>query len=211
MGLKVVAGLGNPGSAYVRTPHNVGFEVLDLLAARLDGAWREQARFNACLARIKRGGADLLLVKPQTFMNLSGESIGALLRYYDVAPADLVVVSDDADLPAGRLRVRPEGGAGGHRGLRSVIEACGTEAFARVRVGIGRGAAGAGLTGYVLSRLDPVHEAAVRRTLEVAADAVLCLVAQGVTDAMNRFNGWDATGADPTGTNERGSTHDEEV
>ena len=204
MGLKLVAGLGNPGAAYVRTPHNVGFEVLDHLAARLDGAWREQARFKACVARVKVAGAELLLAKPQTFMNASGEAIGALLRYYAVAPADVVVVSDDADLPAGRLRLRPEGGAGGHRGLLSVIEACGTQAFARVRVGVGRGASEQDLVGHVLGRLDPARAAAVGRTVDVAVDAVLCLVAQGIAEAMNRFNGWDATDADQLEANERG-------
>ena len=202
--MKIVAGLGNPGAAYARTPHNAGFDVLDRLAHRLGGAWRGQARFKAELARIRADAVDVLLVKPQTFMNASGEAVGPLTRYYGVAPADLVVVSDDADLPAGRLRIRPGGGAGGHRGLLSVIEACGTQAFARVRVGVGRGAAGAGLVDHVLGRLEPADEEAVRRTLEVAADAVLCLVAQGPAEAMNRFNGWDAAGADQPGTNERG-------
>ena len=204
MGLKIVAGLGNPGTAYARTPHNAGFGVLDLLADRLQGAWREQARMKACLARVRAEGAELLLAKPQTFMNLSGESVGALLRYYNVAPADLVVVADDADLPAGRVRVRPEGGAGGHRGLLSVIDACGTEAFARVRVGIGRGATGEALIEHVLGRLAPGEEAAVQQAMSVAAEAVLCLVAQGVDAAMNRFNGWNAADADLSGTNERG-------
>jgi PTH1 family peptidyl-tRNA hydrolase len=158
----------------------------------------------ACLARVRAEGAELLLAKPQTFMNLSGESVGALLRYYNVAPADLVVVADDADLPAGRVRVRPEGGAGGHRGLLSVIDACGTEAFARVRVGIGRGATGEALIEHVLGRLAPGEEAAVQQAMSVAAEAVLCLVAQGVDAAMNRFNGWNAADADLSGTNERG-------
>lgn len=200
--MKIVAGLGNPGAAYVRTPHNAGFEVLDRLASRLSGIWREQARFKASLVRVKAEGTDVLLVKPLTFMNASGEAVGALLRYYDVAPTDLVVVSDDADLPAGRLRVRSEGGAGGHRGLLSVIESCGTQAFARVRVGVGRGTAG--LVDHVLGRLAPADEDAVRQTLDVAADAVMCLVARSTVEAMNRFNGWDAAGADQPGTNERG-------
>lgn len=202
--MKIVAGLGNPGTAYARTPHNAGFGVLDLLADRLQGAWREQARMKACLARVRAEGAELLLAKPQTFMNLSGESVGALLRYYNVAPADLVVVADDADLPAGRVRVRPAGGAGGHRGLVSVIDVCGTEAFARVRVGIGRGATGEALIEHVLGRLAPGEEAAVQQAMSVAAEAVLCLVAQGVDAAMNRFNGWNAADADLSGTNERG-------
>ena len=121
-----------------------------------------------------------------------------------MTPADLVVVADDADLPAGRVRVRPGGGAGGHRGLLSVIGACGTDAFARVRVGVGRGAAGEDLVEHVLGRLAPAEEAAVQQAMSVAAEAVLCLVAQGVDAAMNRFNGWSAVDAAPVGTNERG-------
>ena len=97
MGLKIVAGLGNPGAEYARTPHNAGFGVVDRLAVRLDGSWREHARFKASLARVRSGGADLLLAKPQTFMNASGEAVGALMRYYGASAADLVVVSDDAD------------------------------------------------------------------------------------------------------------------
>jgi len=204
MGLKIVAGLGNPGTEYARTPHNAGFGVVDLLAGRLHGAWRRQSRMKASLARVRAEGTDLLLAKPETFMNLSGESVGALMRYYDVTPADLVVVADDADLPAGRVRVRPGGGAGGHRGLLSVIGACGTDAFARVRVGVGRGAAGEDLVEHVLGRLAPAEEAAVQQAMSVAAEAVLCLVAQGVDAAMNRCNGWSAVDAAPVGTNERG-------
>jgi PTH1 family peptidyl-tRNA hydrolase len=204
MGLKIVSGLGNPGAEYVRTPHNAGFEVLELLAERLAGAWRANARFKARLARVKYEGAALLLVQPRTFMNLSGEAVGPLLRYYGAAPEDLTVVMDDADLPAGRLRIRAAGGAGGHRGLLSVMAACGTQDFARVRVGIGRGAPGEGLVEHVLGRLDPARDALVRRAVAAAAEAVLCLAARGVTEAMNRFNGWDAAEADRPAASERG-------
>ena len=201
---KLVAGLGNPGAAYVRTPHNAGFEVVDLLAARLGAVWRTQARFKAMVARVRYEGTEVMLAKPQTFMNLSGEAVGSLLNYHGIAPDDLVVVSDDADLPVGRLRIRAAGSSGGHRGLISVIDACGTQAFARVRVGVGRGEPGRDLVGHVLGRLDQDNDAALRRTLETAADAVLCLVARGVDEAMNCFNGWDATDADRPDANERG-------
>lgn len=199
-----MAGLGNPGLKYVRTPHNAGFAVLDLLAERLGTTWREESRHTAWTARVRAEMADLLLVKPLTYMNASGRAVGALLRYYNVASSDLVVVSDDADLPAGRLRIRTEGGSGGHRGLESVIEACGTEAFTRVRVGVGRGAADMGLIDHVLGRLSASDEEALRQTVDVAADAVLCLVAQGAVAAMNRFNGWQAADTPPVETNERG-------
>ncbi|MDD5708529.1 MAG: aminoacyl-tRNA hydrolase [Kiritimatiellae bacterium] len=194
--MKIVAGLGNPGETYAGTPHNVGFDVLELLAARLSGTWRLNARFKARLSRVKHEGEAVLLAQPQTFMNLSGDAIGPLMRYYDVAPEELTVVMDDADLPVGRLRIRAEGGAGGHRGLISVIAACGTQAFARVRVGIGRGAGGEGLIEHVLGRLDPARDELLRRAVAAAADAVLCLAARGVTEAMNRFNGWNAADAE---------------
>jgi PTH1 family peptidyl-tRNA hydrolase len=193
--VKIVAGLGNPGATYKGTPHNIGFEVLELLAGRLGGSWRANARFKSRLARVRHEDEEMLLVQPQTFMNLSGEAVGALMRYHRLTPESLTVVVDDADLPAGRLRIRGEGGAGGHRGLLSVIESCGTRNFARVRVGIGRGKDGAGLTEHVLGCLDPARDALVRRAAAAAAEAVLCLATRGLAEAMNRFNAWNAAGA----------------
>ena len=114
--MKVIAGLGNPGPEYKDTPHNIGFDVVELLAERLAATWRTSARFQARLARVERGGEAWLLVQPQTFMNLSGTSVAPLVRYHGGGPGDLVVVLDDSDLPLGRLRIRAEGGSGGHRG-----------------------------------------------------------------------------------------------
>lgn len=195
--MKIVAGLGNPGAEYVRTPHNVGFAVVERLAERLEGAWRGSPRFQARLAKVDASGARLLLAMPQTYMNVSGSSVAPLLSYHGGGLNDLLVVLDDADLPAGRLRVRASGGSGGHRGLASLIEALGGGDFARVRVGVGRGRQGSGLVEHVLGRLDPEREALVRQTVEKAADAVLCWAAQGVTEAMNRYNGWLAEEAEP--------------
>jgi PTH1 family peptidyl-tRNA hydrolase len=136
--VKLIAGLGNPGESYANTPHNVGFDVVDVLAQRLEAGWKNSSGFHARVARAVYAGETLMLVKPQTFMNLSGTSVAPLLRYYGGEPKDLTVVLDDADLPLGRLRIRAGGSSGGHRGLVSLIESLGTEAFPRVRLGVGR-------------------------------------------------------------------------
>ena len=193
MPIKLVTGLGNPGTEYARTPHNVGFRVADRIAERCSATWRAESRFTGLVAKAKWNGMDILLLKPQTFRNLSGESVGRLARYYNVAPADLVVVSDDADLPVGRLRVRPEGGTGGHRGLQSITEVLGTKAFARVRVGIGRPSHGGELAAHVLGRLGPEEEEVLRRAEDAAAEAALCVLSRGVDEAMNTFNAEGAT------------------
>ncbi len=185
--MKVIVGLGNPGPEYDNTPHNVGFDVVSLLAERLAAEWRRSTRFQARLARV---GTEWLLVQPWTFMNLSGTSVAPVLRYHGCEPAELVVVLDDADLPLGRLRLREAGGSGGHRGLASIIEALGTEAFPRVRLGVGRAAAEDGLVGHVLGKFDPARRAVARRLVAAAADAVQCVAEQGMAEAMNRFNGW---------------------
>lgn len=195
--MKVIAGLGNPGPEYKDTPHNVGFDVVELLAGRLAAEWRSSTRFQARLARVERGGETWLLVQPQTFMNLSGTSVAPLLRYHGGSPEDLVVVLDDADLPLGRLRIRAGGGSGGHRGLASVIEVLGTEAFARIRLGVGREKADGGLVEHVLGRFAPERRRAVDGMVATAADAVECLAEKGLAVAMNRFNGLQADPAGP--------------
>jgi len=197
--VKVIAGLGNPGPEYEDTPHNVGFDVVALLAERLAAEWRRSTRFQARLARCERGGETWLLVQPQTFMNLSGTSVAPLLRYHGGGPENLVVVLDDVDLPLGRMRIRPDGGSGGHRGLASVIEAVGTESFARVRLGVGRDrTAAGGLVEHVLGRFDTASRQTAQRMVATAADAVECLVEKGLAEAMNRFNGLQAEPADLT-------------
>ena len=194
--MKVIAGLGNPGATYANTPHNVGFDVVDVLAQQFEAGWKSSSGFHAQVARTAYAGETLMLVKPQTFMNLSGTSVAPLLRYYGGAPADLTVVLDDADLPLGRLRIRASGGSGGHRGLASIIEALGTEAFPRIRLGVGREARG-DLVGHVLGKFDGTRQTVVRAMVEAAADAVQCLTENGLNEAMNRYNGWSAEEAQP--------------
>lgn len=206
----MIAGLGNPGERYANTPHNVGFDVVDELARRLDVAWRPRARFQAHVAGATRTGTTLLLVKPQTFMNLSGSSVAPLLRYFNGSPDDLTVILDDADLPAGRMRIRGAGGSGGHRGLASVIAALGTDAFARVRVGVGREAQQPELAHYVLEKFDTAQQTRFRELVETAADAALCLIDTGLNETMNRYNGWTATQA-PAPTEQKKRLHDEDL
>lgn len=204
MSLKLVAGLGNPGAEYERTPHNVGFRVVNRMAELASAAWRDEPKFKGSVARIRFNGAEALLLKPLTYMNLSGEAVGKLSRYFGVKPEDIVVISDDADLPVGRLRIRPDGGSGGHNGLKSIIEVCGTKSFARVRVGIGRSAHGGSLADFVLGRMAPDEEEVLQRMISVAAEAAMCVVSHGAAEAMNRFNGVSVQVAEAPKQEERG-------
>lgn len=196
--MKLIAGLGNPGREYERTPHNVGFDVVDLLCRRFGGDWRLAAKFSGRVAKVPFEGDALLLVQPQTFMNASGECVGPLMRYYRMEPADVVAVLDDVELPPGRLRIRAGGGDGGHRGLASLIANFGTNAFPRVRVGVGRGShaeQGQGLVGHVLGRLSAEAQDALDRVLPLAAEAVLETVRRGAGEAMNKYNGLNVEAA----------------
>lgn len=188
--MKLIAGLGNPGANYANTPHNVGFDVVDLLASRLEAAWKNSSGFNALVARTALSGSSVWLVKPQTYMNLSGTSVAPLLRYYRCTPQSLVVVLDDADLPLGSLRIRASGGSGGHLGLASIIDALGGEAFPRIRLGVGRMMSDGGLKSHVLGKFDSERQVFVSQMISAAADAVQCLVTKSLDEAMNRYNGW---------------------
>lgn len=184
--MKLIVGLGNPGPKYRGTRHNIGFAVVDEVAARR-GAVFESSAVEALAARI-RGEAPVLVAKPLTFMNASGEAVGALLRYYRIEIADLLVVVDEVQLPLGRLRARPQGSAGGHNGLKSVIAHVGGE-FARLRVGVGRGDAQRDLADHVLARFDRDEEPEVARMTARAADAAELFVAGGIAAVMNAYNG----------------------
>ena len=184
----MAVGLGNPGEEYAHTPHSLGYDVVDALVARLGVSLRRSARLQAQLGRAPVGAEDVLLVKPSTFMNVSGSVVGGILRYYRISPADLVVVLDDADLGAGRLRIRARGGSGGHRGLKSIIDDVGSEDFARIRLGIGRDARGADLIHHVLDPFTKEERVLMARVVTTAAEAVLAIVGEGVDRAMNRFN-----------------------
>lgn len=183
----MLVGLGNPGPRYRGTYHNIGFEVVDELARR-HGARFGASPADALAARIREPGRDVLLVKPLTFMNLSGRAVGELQRFYKVELADLLVIVDDVNLPPGRLRLRGRGSAGGHNGLQSIIDSLGTDAFPRLRVGVGRGDPRRELASHVLSRVAPEEAERLRETALRAADAAETFVAEGLREAMNRFN-----------------------
>lgn len=188
--MKWIVGLGNPGKTYACTPHNVGFEVVDLLVSSFGAEWRRRAGFNALVAEIDVTGGRCRLLKPQTYMNLSGLSVAAALRYYRDEPADIAVISDDADLPLGRLRIRGGGSSGGHQGVESLIKCLGTESFARVRVGVGRTQLPGGLREHVLGKFSDQDRRLVDQVVAVAASAARCVLSDGVDMAMNRYNGW---------------------
>ncbi|MBQ9693418.1 MAG: aminoacyl-tRNA hydrolase [Kiritimatiellae bacterium] len=187
--MKVLVGLGNPGEQYAETPHNLGFKAIDAVASALGAEWKTEKRFKALVAKATRKGEALWLVKPQTYMNLSGESVGPFLRYYGATAGDLLVLSDDCDLPAGRLRIRPSGSAGGHNGLKSLIAHLGTEAFARIRLGAGRSPEERrGLIDFVLHRFTEAEAEVAAETASVAAEAVFYWLDHGLQAAQNQFN-----------------------
>lgn len=188
--MKVVCGLGNPGDRYRLTRHNVGFRVVDLLADRW-AVSKGRVRDGAARLEVDRGEpvGRVLLVKPARFMNLSGAPVRSAVRSVNAEPeSDLLVVTDDADLPLGRLRIRREGSAGGHNGLRDIIDALGTDQFARLRVGIGRNGE---MVDHVLSTFSRSEHELAGLTIAVAADAVERWLAEGTEAAMNAFNGVD--------------------
>jgi PTH1 family peptidyl-tRNA hydrolase len=180
----MLVGLGNPGPQYRDTRHNAGFWVIDEVARRwhVADAWRE--RDDALM--VKKPGA--LLAKPLTFMNHSGFAVSKLRQYFQVEPADILVVVDEVALPLGRLRVRPRGSAGGHNGLKSIIEQFGTDEFPRLRVGIGRGDARRNLADHVLSKFDPDERVTIDAAVLRAADAAEMFVSEGIERVMNTFN-----------------------
>jgi PTH1 family peptidyl-tRNA hydrolase len=188
--LRLIAGLGNPGPDYAATRHNIGFVLADRLAARWRADWSARKRFNARLARVERGGENVILCQPQTFMNDSGEAVGALARFYQVPPGRTLVVLDDADLALGQIRMRPEGSSGGHHGLDSIERQLGTRAYPRLRLGIGRRADDdREITDYVLGRFLPAELKVMEEVLERACQQVECWLSDGIQPAMNRFNG----------------------
>jgi peptidyl-tRNA hydrolase, PTH1 family len=182
----LVVGLGNPGRQYADTRHNVGFMVADELARRLGGSWR--GKFAGELAEVRLDGLRLALLKPQTYMNESGRSVGAAARFFKIEPEDLVVAHDEVDLEPGRLQVRLGGGLAGHNGLRSVAGVLGTPDFARVRIGVGRPQRGdpRPVADFVLSGFPPEVDA--EALVSRAADAVEAVARDGVEEAQNRFN-----------------------
>jgi PTH1 family peptidyl-tRNA hydrolase len=187
--VKIVVGLGNPGREYVGTRHNVGFDVADrLAAAHTDDAWR--AAGSALQVRWRRGAAaeDVLIVKPLTFMNLSGEAVGEVIRFYKVTVGDVLIVCDDVNLPLGRLRARASGSEGGHNGLKSIAQHLGTIEYPRLRIGVGRGDARRDLADHVLARFEPEEAELAAEAVARAAEAVGLWIAEGLVRMMNSFN-----------------------
>jgi PTH1 family peptidyl-tRNA hydrolase len=188
--LCLIAGLGNPGPEYAATRHNIGFAVVDRLAARWRAALRLEKKFQARLARVKWAGKNVILCQPQTFMNASGEAVGALARFYRLPAGRTLIVVDDADLPLGQLRLRPEGSSGGHHGLESVERQLGTREYPRLRVGIGRRSAqDREITDHVLGAFAQAERQAMTEVLDRAGQQVECWLAHGIEKAMNEFNG----------------------
>lgn len=184
----LVVGLGNPGPEYAGTRHNIGFRLVDLLASRLKAPVTKPL-FKSFTGRASLSGKTVILAKPQTYMNLSGNTVVALMNWFKVPVSGLVVVFDDIDLPPGRIRVRPGGGHGGHRGMESIIERLGTGEFARVRIGVGRPPVpGYDVADWVLGRPAEEEESLAGQALERASEAVVVLISQGPEAAMNRFN-----------------------
>lgn len=185
----LVVGLGNPGPSYRSTRHNIGFMALDALAARLNTAVsNKESRAVVGRARIPGEAADVVLAKPQTFMNLSGRSVAPLLRKHNLGPEDLWVVHDDIDLPFGRLRIRRGGGAGGHNGVSSIIQDIGDRDFARIRLGVGRPDPQEAVE-YVLESFPADERERLPGFLELAVEALVTGLVDGLATCMNRFNG----------------------
>lgn len=186
--LVMVAGLGNPGAAYEATRHNVGFWAVADLADRHGSSFSLNSRMKAEVASFRRPEAKYIVVKPTTFMNLSGEAVGALAKFHKIQPADIIVVHDEIDLDPSRIRVKLGGGDNGHNGLKSIRAHLGTGDFHRVRVGVGRPPGRQPSADWVLAKMRPKELAEMRVDAAVAADAVECLVANGLTATQNQFN-----------------------
>ena len=181
--IKIIVGLGNPGREYAETRHNVGFMVLDRLASRLGTVWKADKARKAELA----AGPGVLLVKPQTYMNASGESVGPLMRYFKFTPGQVFVVYDDISFPVGAMRLRAGGSAGGHNGMKSLIAHLGTEKFPRLRIGIGVPGQ-KDMIGHVLGKFTPEERPLLDETLAKAEEAAFVALKEGFQAAANRFN-----------------------
>ena len=183
-----IVGLGNPGSKYENTRHNVGFEAVDLLSDR-HGIKISKLKHKALIGDGSIKNAKVLLVKPQTYMNLSGESVRELVEWFKIPPDKLVVIYDDVDLPLGKVRVRPHGSSGTHNGMKSVIYQLQSDEFPRVRIGIDKAPEGWELADYVLGRFNPEERKIINGSISNAADAAETIVTSGVNAAMNLYNG----------------------
>lgn len=185
----LIVGLGNPGREYDNTRHNAGFRAMDILAQKL-GCKPDKLKYQGLYCQVNHQGKKLLLLKPQTFMNLSGRSAAPLASFFKVPAKNIIVLFDDISLPPGRLRIRADGSAGGHNGIKSLIQELGSQDFPRVKIGVGaKPHPDFDLADWVLSAFTAQEEKALQPALERAADAVLAIIEHGVPEAANRFNG----------------------
>ena len=188
--LYLIVGLGNPGKDYAGTRHNVGFMLVDSLAVRWHKGWALEKKFSAKLAKLDLDGRKIILCQPQTFMNASGEAVGALSRFYQLKVEQILIVVDDADLPLGQIRLRPGGSCGGHHGLESIEQQLATREYPRLRIGIGRRAGdGRQITNFVLGQFGTEEREMVEKVLDRASGQVEAWLSAGIQEAMNRFNG----------------------
>ena len=185
----LIVGLGNPGKDYTRTRHNCGFRAIDILAQQL-GCKIDKGKFQGLYGQVTKNGKKLFLLKPQTYMNLSGKSVLQLSAYYNIPPQRIIVMFDDISLAPGRLRIRAEGSAGGHNGIKSIIQELGSQEFPRVKIGVGaKPHAEQDLADWVLSSFSASEEKLLEPALEKAGEAALCIIDRGISDAANRYNG----------------------
>lgn len=186
----LIVGLGNPGSQYAKTRHNCGFRAIDILAQKLN-CKVDKAKFQGLYGQVNYEGCKLFLLKPQTFMNLSGRSVLQLSAYFNIPPQRIIVLFDDISLPPGRLRVRADGSAGGHNGIKSIISELGSQDFPRVKIGVGaKPEPERDLADWVLSSFSPAEEKNLSAALEAAADAALSVIDRGIPETANRYNGF---------------------
>ena len=185
----LIVGLGNPGKEYERTRHNAGFRAIDILADKL-GCRIDKGKFQGLYGQTVYGGKKVYLLKPQTYMNLSGRSVLQLSAYFNIPPQRIIVLFDDISLPPGRLRIRADGSAGGHNGIKSIISEVGSQSFPRVKIGVGsKPNPEFDLADWVLSTFSAKEEKDLQFALSNAADAALCVMDRGVPESANRFNG----------------------
>jgi PTH1 family peptidyl-tRNA hydrolase len=192
--VKIIAGLGNPGAQYANTPHSIGFETVDAIAAESGAVWENKKAFKCLMAKCSFAGMPVLLVKPQTFMNLSGDSVAPVVKYHNAAPSDLLVVQDDIDLAAGRIRIRKGGSSGGHNGIKSVIERLGSQDFIRLKLGVGKDRTD--VVGHVLGKFSAAERTVMDEVVDMAVKAIETIELENLETAMNRYNGWTATSAE---------------
>lgn len=186
--MKIIVGLGNPGKPYENTRHNIGFDVIDALAKKWD-APLTNSKFNGMYATVHRPEGKVLLVKPLTYMNLSGECVGPLMDYFDIDVEDLIVIYDDLDLETGKLRLRQKGSAGGHNGIKSLIHHLGTQEFNRIRVGVNRPPTGMKVADYVLSKFSNEDQVVIGDAIEKSVNAIEASLSTPFLEVMNKFNG----------------------